>query len=68
MIIYITVASVLILEIGQESFSVDFLLFLCTEGRKLYKTNPTGILCWQYIFVTNMNTINSWLRYEFLQC
>ena len=46
MIIYITVASVLILEIGQESFSVDFLLFLCTEGRKLYKTNPTGILCW----------------------
>ena len=46
MIIYITVASALILEIGQESFNVDSLLFLCTEGRKLYRTNPAGILCW----------------------
>ena len=45
MIIYITVASVLIFEIGQESFNVDF-LFLCTEGKKLYRTNPGGILCW----------------------
>ena len=46
MIIYITVANVLIFEIGQESFNVDFLLFLCTEGKKLYRTNPGGILCW----------------------
>ena len=68
MIIYITVATVLILEIGQESFNVDCLIFFYTEDRKLYKTNPAGILYWSYIFVTNMGMINSWLRYEFLQC
>ena len=68
MIIYITVAGALILEIGQKSFNADCLIFLYTEDRKLYKTNPADILYWYYISVTNMGMINSWLRYEFLQC
>ena len=50
MIIYITVVSVLI---DQESISTDFLLFLSTQGWKLY-SNPESILYWKYSFVANM--------------